>query len=187
MDINELMSTMLSKDTVKGLGKLTGTSQKGVRGVLSSALPSMLNGAKAQADDSDTASGFVKALSDHAKDDTNDIGAFISGIDLNDGGKIIGHLLGNSAQATAQKAAESAGVKATKANNILSAAAPLLMSLIGQQVSSGSNASSNNASGISGLMGSLLSNTDIGSLIGGLAGGSKPGLLGSIMGLFGKK
>ena len=135
MDINEWMSTMLSKDTVKGLGKLTGTSQKGVRGVLSSALPSMLNGAKAQADDSDTASGFVKALS----------------------------------------------------NNILSAAAPLLMSLIGQQVSSGSNASSNNASGISGLMGSLLSNTDIGSLIGGLAGGSKPGLLGSIMGLFGKK
>ena len=34
MDINGLMSTMLSKDTVKGLGKLTGTSQKGVKGVL---------------------------------------------------------------------------------------------------------------------------------------------------------
>jgi len=186
MDINGLMSTMLSKDTVKGLGKLTGTSQKGVKGVLASALPSMLSGAKAQADGTDTASGFVKALSDHAKDDTADIGSFISGIDLNDGSKIINHLLGSSASGTAKEAAEAAGVKESKANNILAAAAPLLMSLIGQQVSSGSNSSSNNASGISGLMGSLLGNGDVTSLISGIAGGKKTGLLGSIMGLFGK-
>ena len=81
---------------------------------------------------------------------------------------------------------KAAGVKETKANNILSAAAPLLMSLIGQQVSSGSNSSSNNASGISGLMGSLLGSGDVTSLISGIAGGKKTGLLGSIMGLFGK-
>ncbi len=175
MDIKDLMSKMLSADALAGLGSLTGTSEKDVKGVLSSALPALLNGAKGQADDSATAEGFVGALSDHAKVDTADISSFISGIDLEDGGKIIGHLLGGNAEKTTAEAAEKAGVEKGAAGNILSAAAPLLMSLLGQQTSSGDDAASNNSSGIAGLMGSLLGNVDLGSLLGGLFGGSDSG------------
>ncbi|MBR5007265.1 MAG: DUF937 domain-containing protein, partial [Clostridia bacterium] len=168
MDINSIMKTMLGSETLKGISGATGTTQKSVKTVLSSALPSLVDGAVQQAQNKATASSFVKALSDHAGDDTRDLGSFLSGVNLSDGSKIIGHLLGNKADATAKKAAEEAGVTKAKANNILSAAAPLFMNLLGNQASSGSDAQSNNASGIGGLMGSLLSNVDVGSLLTGL-------------------
>ena len=171
MDIQELTGKMLSGDTLKSLGKLTGSTQKDVKGVLTAALPALLEGAKDQANDSSTAEGFVGALADHAKDDTRDLSSFISGVDLADGGKILGHLLGSKVDGTASAAAASAGVTPTKAGNILSGAAPLLLSLLGQQTASGDNAASNNASGIGGLMGSLLSNVDLGSLLGSVLGG----------------
>ncbi|MBQ7714339.1 MAG: DUF937 domain-containing protein [Clostridia bacterium] len=172
MDIKDLIGKMLNADTLSGLGSLTGASDKDVKGVLASALPALLNGAKGQADDAATAEGFVGALSDHAKVDTANLSSFISGIDLEDGGKIIGHLLGSSAEKTTAEAAEKAGVEKGIAGNILSAAAPLLMSLLGQQTAAGDDAASNNSAGISGLMGSLLGNVDLGSLLGGLFGGS---------------
>ncbi len=168
MDITSLMQTLLSKDSLENIESVTGASEKQVKNVLTSALPSLLNGAQAQATNQDTAEGFVGALADHAKVDTNDISSFFNGLDLTDGGKIVGHLLGDSRAETTEKAASSAGVSTTKSGNILSAAAPLLMSLLGQQTASSSE--SNNASGIGGLMGSLLGNVDLGSLLGGLLG-----------------
>ncbi|MBR5060497.1 MAG: DUF937 domain-containing protein [Clostridia bacterium] len=169
MDIDSIMKTMLGSETVKGLSETTGVSQKSVKSVLSSALPSLIDGAVSQAQNKSTSSSFANALAEHAQDDTRDLSSFFSGVDLSDGSKIIGHLLGGKASATTQKAAENAGVSTTKAGNILSGAAPLLMSLLGQQASSGSGSSSNgNSSGIGGLLGNLLSNVDIGSLFSGL-------------------
>ncbi|MBR7062747.1 MAG: DUF937 domain-containing protein [Clostridia bacterium] len=187
MDINSLMEQMLSKDTVKGLSKLAGTTQKSTKSVLASALPSLLKGAQSQAVGKDTATGFVKALSDHAAEDTKDLKSFMSGIDLDDGAKIVGHLLGNSAGKTAGSAAQEAGISQTKANSILSGAAPLLMSLLGQQASSGSNAQSNNVSGIGSLMGSLLGGTDLTGLLMGLVGGGSTGASASASSTSGKK
>lgn len=198
MDLNSIMSTILSDDSIKGLGKKTGTSQKKVANVLSAALPSLINGAKGQADDDKTAESFAEALSDHAKDDTADLGSFLSGVDLEDGGKIVRHLLGDNTESETKTAAKSAGVSKSKAGNIISAAAPLLMSLIGQQFSSSSNnsssGSSSGSSAVSGLMGNLIGNADIGSLIGNIVGNNNSsdssgssGFLGSVLGLFGRK
>ena len=122
MDIKDLMGTLLSSDSLKGLSGITGTSQKDVKNVLSSALPSIPDGVMGQANDTQTAEGFVGALSDHAKDDTSDLSSFLSGIDLEDGGKIIAHLLGGHAEKTTEAAAEKAGVEKGKAGSILSAA-----------------------------------------------------------------
>ncbi len=168
MDINSIMKTMLGSDAVKGISSAAGTTQKSVKSVLSSALPSLVDGAVQQAQNKATASSFVKAINDHAGDNTRDLGSFLSGVDLSDGSKIIGHLLGSKKDETVKKAAEEAGVTKAKANGILSAAAPLFMNLLGNQASSGSDAQSNNASGIGGLMSTLLSNVDVGSLLTGL-------------------
>ncbi len=168
MDINSIMKTMLGSETLKGISGATGTTQKSVKSVLSSALPSLVDGAVQQAQNKATASSFVKAINDHAGDNTRDLGSFLSGVDLSDGSKIIGHLLGSKKDETVKKAAEEAGVTKAKANGILSAAAPLFMNLLGNQASSGSDAQSNNASGIGGLMSTLLSNVDVGSLLTGL-------------------
>lgn len=185
MDLKKLAGTLLSSDSIDGLSSLTGTSNKEVTSVLTQALPALLSGAKGQADDKDTAKGFASALSDHAKSDTSDLGSFLGNIDLEDGGKIISHLLGSDKQSTIKKIAKEAGVSNKKTNNILSAIGPLLMSLLGQQA----DEDDDKESGVQGLIGTLLENVDVGDLVSGLlssdSGSSKKPASGKSSGLFG--
>ena len=168
MDLNALMSTMLSEESIANLGVKTDASPEEVRGVLGNALPLLLNGASAQATNQDTASGFVGALQQHAQDDASNVGSFLGNVDLADGAKIIAHLLGANTGAQTQAVAQQAGVSQDKTGSILSAAAPLLLTLLGQQTAGNSQ---NTSAGIGGLMGALMGSGDMTSLLGGLLGG----------------
>ncbi len=168
MDLNALMSTMLSSESIEGLGAKAESSPEEVRSVLGSALPLLLNGASAQATNQDTASGFVGALQQHSQDDASNISSFLGNVDMGDGAKIISHLLGANTATQTQAVAQQTGVSQAQTGNILSAAAPLLLTLLGQQAAGNSN---NNALGIGSLMGSLMGSGDMTSLLGGLLGG----------------
>ncbi len=163
MDLSKLTSTLLSSDSVKGLSKATGVPNKDVKNILKEALPSLLNGASSQAKDSGTATGFTKALADHAKSDTTDLSSFLGNVDLKDGSKIITHLLGSDKSSITKSVSKSTGVKSSQTNDVLSAVGPLLMSLIGQQAEEDDNKSD----GVGSLIGSLLDNVDITELIAG--------------------
>ena len=165
MDLNELMSTMLSEESIEGLGAKAESSPEEVRGVLSSALPLLLNGASAQANNQETAGGFVNALQQHSQDDASNVSSFLGNVDLGDGAKIIAHLLGANTANQTQAVAQQAGVSQQQTGNILSAAAPLLLTLLGQP------AASDNSAGIGSLMGSLVGSGDMTSLMGSLLGG----------------
>lgn len=172
MDLNALMSTMLSEESIANIGQKTGAKPEEVRGVLGSALPLLLNGASAQANNPETASGFVGALQQHAQDDASNVSGFLGNVDMGDGAKIIAHLLGaNMVGAQTQAVAQQVGVSQQQTGNILAAVAPLLLTLLGQQAASGSNSSSNNALGIGGLMGSLMGSGNMTSLLGAMLGG----------------
>ena len=168
MDLQALMNTVLSKESIENIGKKTDSSPAEVRSVLGSALPLLLSGANAQASDQSTASGFLGALQQHAQDDATNVGAFLGNVDMGDGAKIIAHLLGANTGAQTQAVAQQAGVSQAKTGSILSAVAPLLLTLLGQQAAGSSN---NNATGIGSLMGSLMGSGDMTSLLGGLLGG----------------
>ncbi len=167
MDFKKLAGTLLSSDSINGLSNATGASAKDVTNVLTNALPTLLNGAKNQANGKDTTDGFVNALSQHAQADTKDLSKFLGNVDMKDGGKIIAHLLGAGKNDTLSTIANQSGVSQNKTNDILSALAPLLMSLLGQQT----QAEESN-SPIGGLFGSLLDNVDMGNVLIGLLGGS---------------
>ena len=166
MDINSLLSTLLSSDSVSGVSKATKADDKEVQSVLNAALPLLLKGAKKQSEDKDTAASFATALLSHGKKDTSNLSSFLKNVDLDDGSKIIGHLLGKDDDSV-KKIAKSSGVSAKKTGDILSAAAPLLMSLLGQE--SASKKSDNNVA--LEIAGALLKNVDVGDLIGDLLGG----------------
>lgn len=175
MDLSAIMNTLLSSDTVSGVSKKTGASKGDVTSVLTSALPMLLQGAQSQADDKETAAGFEKALDDHSKDDTSNLRSFLKGVDLDDGAKIVGHLLGGNTSGTTKKVSEASGVSSGATSQIMSAAAPLLMSLLGKS-SKDDAGTKKNDDGDSGLLGQLvssaLSNVDVGSLLSGLLGDS---------------
>ena len=109
MDLSKIAGSLLSSDNIKGLTNLTGVDASDITGVLTNTLPSLLSGAAEQAKNNTTAEGFVKALTQHAKDDTSDLTGFLGKVDLNDGAKIIGHLLGSGKDETVKKAAKASG------------------------------------------------------------------------------
>ena len=170
MDITSLIGTLLSSDSVSGVSKSTKASSSDVQSVLTAALPLLLNGAKQQAEDESTAESFASALLSHGKKDTSNLSSFLSAVDMDDGAKIIGHLLGNDDSAVKEIAKES-GVSAKTTSNVLSAAAPLLMSLLGQSSDEEEKKKKSGAGGGIALAlaaGMLLKNVDFGGLLGGL-------------------
>ncbi len=159
MDIKDIADLLLSADSVKGIAKSSGTSAGDVKKVLTKALPALLSGADDQAKNS--SESFSKALTKHAASDTSDLGSFLGNIDLEDGAKIIGHLLGGSKDSITKEVAKKTGLSKSKVGNILSAVAPLLMSLLGKESKSID-------------IGDLLGNLDLGDiLVDLLDGGSK--------------
>ena len=164
MDLSKLAGSLLSSDSIKGLSSLTGTSNTDIKNVLSSALPSLLSGATEQAKNESTAESFANALAQHAKDDTSNLTSFLGKVDLGDGAKIVSHLLGSSKEETVKKAAKASGVSEKKTNDILSAVGPMLLSLLGQQAEEDDD----KETGANGLVGALLDNVDVGSLLSGL-------------------
>lgn len=178
MDFSSIINTLTSSDSVSELSSLTGTSEKDVTSILTSALPQLLSGAQGQATNQDTAAGFANALTSHGKDDTSDLTSFLSGVDTEDGQKIVNHLLGkDNAVATADTLSKESGVSASSITSILSTAAPLLMSLMGQQATASASQKEENSSGLdlSGIVGSLFGGGDskdsgggLGSILSGL-------------------
>ena len=164
MDLSKIAGSLLSSDSLKGLSSITGASNGDIKNVLSSALPALLSGATEQAKNESTAAGFANALAQHAKDDTSNLADFLGKVDLADGAKIIGHLLGSGKEETVKKAAKASGVSEKKTSDILSAIAPMLLSLLGQQA----DEDDDKDSGVGNLVGALLDNVDVGSLLSGL-------------------
>ena len=192
MDLASMMQTMLNSDSIAQMSQRTNTSTDNVKSVLLSAMPAMLSGVQKQASGRNTVAGFAGALDTHAKDDTSDITAFLSNVDIQDGEKIVGHLLGRKTAATTKTAAKKAGLSTTDTGSILGTAAPLLMSLLGQQVTqavqtqpqndlptgSAQQASDSGVGLLAGLIGSTqeqasANQSGIGGLFGRLFGGAK--------------
>lgn len=153
MDIKALLGTVVSPESLEGMSRAAGVSTDEVEKVLNAALPSLLEGAKGQADNADTAESFAGALSQHAADDVTDLSAFLGGVDTEDGAKIVNHLLGSDSGAVDQ-IADRAGLGSNKTLMILALAAPLLMSLLGKETNT--QQQQNSGLGVSGIMGSLL-------------------------------
>ena len=166
MDLSSVMTTLLSSDSVNNLSKKTGSSKKEVTSVLTSALPLLLEGATGQAKDESTAESFAKALVKHSAGDTSNIADFLDGVDMADGAKIIGHLLGSKTESATKKVSKSSGTSDDSTAQILAAAAPLLMSLLGQETKKSKKNSSNELVGE--LVTSVLENVDVGSLLAGM-------------------
>ena len=163
---------LISGGGLSALSKRVKLPKEEVAKVLTAGLPALVGGMRRNAGAQAGAESLSRALADHSSDDTSDPAAFLKTADLKDGKKILGHVLGDDQNALVEEISKASGVTKGKTTTILALAAPLLLSLLGNQQSS-------QQSGSSGLLG----------LLGGLLGGgqsqpqqSSGGLLGSLLG-----
>ncbi|MBQ0037307.1 MAG: DUF937 domain-containing protein [Clostridiales bacterium] len=182
MDINSILGTMLSNESISALSENTGASESEVKKVLGSALPALLTGAGNESGDKSLADAFLGAAMKHGSSDTSNLSSYLKKVDTDDGAKIVNYLLGASGDDTSvQSIASDTKVSKAKTNSILANAAPLLMSLLGQgAASSGKGSSIITTLAMAALMNNLLgggnssqqsSGLDLGGIIGGLQGG----------------
>ena len=133
-DLNSLLSQLLDKNTLSALSGAAGVSQNDAQSVLANALPQLLSGANTQATSANTMDSFLGALMQHSKDDSSNVNNFFKNVDLSDGDKIVKHLLGDNKKEVTKSVANNAGVDSNAVSQVLSAAAPLLLTLLGKQL-----------------------------------------------------
>ena len=170
MDLTSLLGAFLGGQSTSGISQATGTSSSAVSSILTAAIPALLGGASQQANNASTADSFAAALQQHAAANTSNVASFFNTVDTADGAKIINHLFGGTSNTTIKSIANQAGVTQKEASNVLSAAAPYLMTLIGQQTQAETRKQTT-AANTGSLMSSLLGNVDLGSLAGSLLSG----------------
>ena len=170
MDLNALMSSLLSDANIESVARKAGVSDEEAASVLATSLPVMLNGANGQASDGHTTESFFQAVRDHAGKDPEKV-------DLKEGGKIVGHLLGTDEEAAENAIATRAGMKPSTVGLILAAAAPLIMNALGSSTSS-----STSSAGTASLLNALLGGASNSNASGSLMTSALAGVLGNALG-----
>jgi hypothetical protein len=208
--ILDLLNSDLGKTIINGVSSQTGQNENKTGSVLTMALPVLMQAMKQNAATPQGAEGLMSALnSKHDGSILDNLGGlFDGGVDsnvLDDGSKILGHVLGNKQQNVTNALSQKAGVDSGSVAQILKVAAPILMGVLGKQTRQQKVSS---PSGVESLLGGLLGGNspqtqqsflesmldadgdgsvidDVAGMV--LGGGKKKGGLGGLLGgLFGK-
>lgn len=213
--ILDLLNSDTGKAIISGVAGSTGQDTNKTNSVLTMALPVLMKAMQRNAATPQGAESLKSALNKHDGGILDNLGdLFNGGVNsdvLQDGNKILGHVLGNKQQGVEKVIGQKAGMDSGAVADILKTAAPILMGLLGKQ---SRQENINNSSDLSGLLGGLLGGNsaqkeqsfleqildadgdgsivdDVAGMILGNAGGSQQksgGLLGGLLGgVFGKK
>ncbi len=155
--ILDLLSSDLGKKIISGVAGSTGNDTGKTGSVLTMAMPVLMKAMERNASTPKGAEGLMGALNKHDGGILDNLGdLFKGGVDTNvmqDGGKILGHVLGNKQRGVEQVIGQKSGIDAGAVGSIMKVAAPILMGVLGKQTRQ-NNVSS--PSGISGVLGGLL-------------------------------
>ncbi|MCF8273178.1 MAG: DUF937 domain-containing protein [Flavobacteriaceae bacterium] len=156
--ILDLLNSDLGKTIISGVSNQTNQPQNKTQDVLTMALPVLMAAMKKNANTPQGAEGLLSAIGNkHDGSILDNLGSlFEGGVDssvLNDGGKILGHVLGGKQQHVEMALSQKSGIDAGSVAQILKVAAPILMGILGNQAK---KQNVNSASGLEGMLGGLL-------------------------------
>ena len=132
MDMETIMKMMLQSGALEQVSGMLGVDDKSAESAIESVMPMLLQGMQGQMKNENTRSGFLQALTDHSKDDTEDLKKAVKNVDTDDGAKIVKHLLGAQEEEVAAKATKKSGLDTKTILKIMAILAPILMSKMGQ-------------------------------------------------------
>ena len=104
MDMETIMKMMLQSGALEQVSGMLGVDGKSAESAMEYVMPMLLQGMQGQMKNEDTKYGFLQALNDHSKQDTRDLRKAVKDADVNDGAKIVKHLLGAQEEEIAAKA-----------------------------------------------------------------------------------
>ncbi|GAA3581372.1 DUF937 domain-containing protein [Snuella lapsa] len=156
--ILDLLNSDLGKSIISGVSNQTNQPQDKTQTVLTMALPVLMAAMKRNASTPQGAEGLMNAINNkHDGSILNNIeGLFSGGVDdtvINDGGKILKHVLGSKQQNIENALGAKAGIDSGSIAQILKIAAPILMGVLGSQAK---KQQVSTPTGVESLLGGLL-------------------------------
>ncbi len=134
MDMETIMKMMLQSGALDQVSGMLGVDGKSAESAIEYVMPMLLRGMQGQMNNKNTQQGFLQALLDHSADDTDDLGKAVKNVDVEDGTKIVNHLLGRQQQEEVAAAAKKrSGLDTKTILKIMAIMAPILMSKMGKQ------------------------------------------------------
>ena len=137
--IMDLLQGPMGQMVIQGVGSQLGQDNSKTQSALSSAIPMLMGALKKNASNPETASGLLNALnSKHDGSLLDNISDIFGGGNVNedvieDGDKILGHVLGEKKEVVAAAISKQNGLDMGSAMNILKMAAPIVMGMLGKQ------------------------------------------------------
>jgi len=168
---------LLSQIPMDQLAAQLGLSEADTEKAVKSALPALVSGMRANADDPSGAVSLANALGQH-DGSLLEGGVDVNQIDTEDGRKIVKNVFGDNEEAVVNQLGGLGGLDAGSIGKLLPMLAPLLMSFLGKQFGGGRDAEK--AASSAGQAGDT--GGGIGDLLGGLLGGGGGGGIGDILG-----
>lgn len=162
MDILDLLSGQLdSEKLLKQLGSSTGANTDQVQKAIQLGLPALLQSMGRNAGTEQGASALAKALDSHKDDKIDDVEDFIKNVNIEDGSKILGHVLGGNKQKVQRNLAKQTGLQDNQVSDIMSQLAPLVLGTLGKQKASKNVGSSGLEGMLAGILGSQMKNNNM--------------------------
>ncbi|SDU77539.1 protein of unknown function [Jiangella alkaliphila] len=178
MDIDDLLARLPIDQLAASLGVDEKTAEQATR----QALPALIGGMQANAQDADGAASLTKALDDH-DDELVKGGVNLADVDTNDGEKIVSNVFGGNRDQVVNQLAgfNSKAGGSDLIGKLLPMLAPIVLSYLAGQLKGGDKAAAPSQQAQSGGgLGDLL-----GGLLGGGSGGGSGGGLGDLLGSLG--
>ena len=132
MDMETIMKMMLQSGALDQVSGMLGVDGKSAESAIEYVMPMLLQGMQGQMKNEETKYGCMQALNDHSKQDTRDLRKAVKDADVDDGAKIVKHLLGAQEEEVAAKATKKSGLDTKTILKIMAILAPILMSKMGQ-------------------------------------------------------
>lgn len=189
-----LLKSLLTDSSVTALAKKTGLSKVVLRKIIPLAIPLLIKFMTNNASSQSGAQSLLSALTQHTT--KKSLAEQIDEADMNDGGKIIGHIFGNQSDVAISSLAQQSGMSTQEVSTALSGMAPAVLSSLSAATNSAAASPRVDLSDgfdLSDLMGIFAgtqapaqNQNSAGGLLSGLLGGGSGslggGLLGSLLG-----
>lgn len=173
------LDDILEQIPVDQIAGQLGVDPDTARNAIGVALPALVGGMQANAQDPAGAASLASALGQHDNDLVDNLlggNLDVGRVDTTDGSNIVGHVFGDQHDQVVSQLAGASGAGNTIIAKLLPMLAPIVMSYLAKRVLGGGRAGGAGA-GSGGGLGDVLGN-----VLGGGAGGSAGGGLGDILG-----
>lgn len=173
------LDELLSQIPIGQIAAKLGVDESTARSAVERALPTLVGGLEANAQDGSGAASLENALQKHSASGLLDGGIDIDQVDTDDGAKIVSNVFGNKDnQVASALGGITGGADASLVQKVLPILAPIVMAYLAKKFTGGSGGSAGASGGLGDLLGGILGSAGgsggvLGGLLGGLLGGGK--------------